>query len=100
MANSTSTRLQKVRDAIDALMDGGAVQSYEINGRQLSHSSLGQLMALEKRLLGIEWGKNGCPHTVWVKVSHPEMASSKNLLIIDTGRFYSRTLTEICKFCT
>ena len=32
-------------------MDGGAVQSYEINGRQLSHYSLGQLMALEKRLL-------------------------------------------------
>ncbi|MDC0347589.1 hypothetical protein OAN47_04160 [Planctomycetota bacterium] len=66
MANSTSTRLQKVRDAIDALMDGGAVQSYEINGRQLSHYSLGQLMALEKRLLGIEWSKNEYPHTVWV----------------------------------
>lgn len=71
MANSTSTRLQKVRDAIDALMDGGAVQSYEINGRQLSHYSLSQLMDLEKRLLGIEWGKNGDPHAVWVKVSHP-----------------------------
>ena len=51
MANSTSTRLQKVRDAIDALMDGGAVQSYEINGRQLSHYSLSQLMDLEKRLM-------------------------------------------------
>lgn len=51
MANSTETRLQKVRDAIDALMDGGAVQSYEINGRQLSHYSLGQLMELERRLI-------------------------------------------------
>ena len=51
MANSTSVRLQKVRDAIDALMDGGAVQSYEINGRQLSHYSLGQLMELERRLV-------------------------------------------------
>lgn len=51
MANSTSVRLQKVRDAIDALMDGGAVQSYEINGRQLSHYSLTQLMDLEKRLV-------------------------------------------------
>ena len=51
MANSTATRLQKVRDAIDALMDGGAVQSYEINGRQLSHYSLAQLMDLERRLI-------------------------------------------------
>ena len=51
MANSTTVRLQKVRDAIDALMDGGAVQSYEINGRQLSHYSLTQLMDLEKRLV-------------------------------------------------
>jgi len=51
MANSTTVRLQKVRDAIDALMDGGAVQSYEINGRQLSHYSLSQLMDLEKRLM-------------------------------------------------
>ena len=32
-------------------MDGGAVQSYEINGRQLSHYSLSQLMDLEKRLM-------------------------------------------------
>lgn len=53
MANSTATRLQKVRDAIDALMDGGAVQSCEINGRQLSHCSLAQLMDLEKRLIAI-----------------------------------------------
>jgi hypothetical protein len=51
MANTTSTRLTKVRDAIDALMDGGAVQSYEINGRQLSHYSLSQLMDLEKQLM-------------------------------------------------
>jgi len=33
------------------LMDGGAVQSYEINGRQLSHFSLAQLMELERRLV-------------------------------------------------
>ncbi len=51
MANTTTIRLQKVRDAIDALMDGGAVQSYEISGRQLSHYSLSQLMDLEKRLM-------------------------------------------------
>ena len=51
MANTTSTRLTKVRDAIDALMDGGAVQSYEINGRQLSHYSLSQLMDLEQQLM-------------------------------------------------
>ena len=51
MANTTSVRLTKVRDAIDALMDGGAVQSYEINGRQLSHYSLSQLMDLEQQLM-------------------------------------------------
>ncbi len=51
MANSTATRLQKVRDAIDALMDGGAVQSYTINGRDLTHYTLTQLMQLEKMLM-------------------------------------------------
>ena len=51
MANSISTRLEKVRAAIDTILDGGAVQQYEINGRQLSHYSLTQLMELEKRLI-------------------------------------------------
>ena len=51
MANTTEQRLAKVRAAIDALMDGNAVQSYSINGRDLSHYSLGSLMALEKMLL-------------------------------------------------
>ena len=51
MANSASVRLQKVRDAIDALMDGGAVQSYTIAGRDLTHYSLAQLMELERRLI-------------------------------------------------
>lgn len=52
MANSTATRLEKVRNAIDALLtDTGPVQSYEINGRQLSHYSLTQLMELEKFLV-------------------------------------------------
>ena len=51
MANSASVRLQKVRDAIDALMDGGAVQSYSIAGRDLSHYSLQGLMQLERRLV-------------------------------------------------
>lgn len=52
MANSTATRLEKVRNAIDALLtDTGPVQSYEINGRQLSHYSLDQLMRLERFLM-------------------------------------------------
>lgn len=51
MANSTSVRLEKVRAAIDALLDGGAVQSYTISGRDLSHFSLDSLMRLEKDLL-------------------------------------------------
>ena len=51
MANSTSVRLTKVRDAIDALMDGGAIQSYTINGRDLAHYGLDALMRLEKDLL-------------------------------------------------
>jgi len=51
MANSTSVRLTKVRDAIDALLDNGAIQSYTIAGRDLAHYSLDALMRLEKDLL-------------------------------------------------
>lgn len=51
MANSTSARLQLVRDAIDAILTNGAVSSYEINGRQLTTYSLDQLMRLEKYLV-------------------------------------------------
>lgn len=72
MANSTSTRLQKVRDAIDALMDGGAVQSYEINGRQLSHYSLAQLMDLEKRLLAMVNSERSDKSTNFVRFEDPK----------------------------
>lgn len=50
MANNVQTRLNKVKDAIDAIMDGGAVQSYTINGKRLDKCSLTELMALEKYL--------------------------------------------------
>lgn len=72
MANSTSTRLQKVRDAIDALMDGGAVQSYEINGRQLSHYSLSQLMDLERRLLSQVASERSGNATNYVRFEKPK----------------------------
>jgi hypothetical protein len=72
MANSTATRLQKVRDAIDALMDGGAVQSYEINGRQLSHYSLAQLMDLEKRLLAMVNSERSDQSTNFVRFEDPK----------------------------
>lgn len=48
---TTAERLQKVRDAIDARIDGGAVQSYTLdNGVNIQKCSLTELMALEKRL--------------------------------------------------
>ena len=72
MANSTATRFQKVRDAIDALMDGGAVQSYEINGRQLSHYSLAQLMDLEKRLLAMVNSERSDQSTNFVRFEDPK----------------------------
>ena len=72
MANSSETRLQKVRDAIDALMDGGAVQSYEINGRQLSHYSLAQLMDLEKRLLAMVNSERSDQSTNFVRFEDPK----------------------------
>ena len=72
MANSTATRLQKVRDAIDALMDGGAVQSYEINGRQLSHYSLAQLMDIEKRLLAMVNSERSDQSTNFVRFEDPK----------------------------
>jgi|APSaa5957512493_1039668.scaffolds.fasta_scaffold156055_1 hypothetical protein len=72
MENSTATRLQKVRDAIDALMDGGAVQSYEINGRQLSHYSLAQLMDLEKRLLAMVNSERSDQSTNFVRFEDPK----------------------------
>ena len=72
MENSTATRLQKVRDAIDALMDGGAVQSYEINGRQLSHYSLAQLMDLEKRLLSMVNSERSDQSTNFVRFEDPK----------------------------
>ena len=51
MANSIEQRLEAVRSAIDQILSGGAVAQYELNGRQLSHYSLNQLMDLEKHLI-------------------------------------------------
>lgn len=52
MANTdTQTLLNAVREAILQLLQGGAVASYELNGRQLAHYSLTQLMDLEKHLI-------------------------------------------------
>lgn len=72
MANSTQTRLQKVRDAIDALLDGGAVQAYEINGRQLSHYSLNQLMALERYLVAQLNNERTEPRNNFVRFEKPK----------------------------
>ena len=72
MANTPQTRLQKVRDAIDALMDGGAVQSYEINGRQLSHYSLAQLMELERRLISQINSERVDNHANYVRFEDPK----------------------------
>lgn len=43
---SYATRLQKVRDAIDAILDGAQSVSYA--GRQVTLANLGQLRELEK----------------------------------------------------
>lgn len=43
--------LAKIDAAIDAILNGGAVQSYTYNGRNLSRYSLTELEALRKRLV-------------------------------------------------
>ena len=53
-------------------MDGGAVQSYEINGRQLSHYSLAQLMDLEKRLLAMVNSERSDQSTNFVRFEDPK----------------------------
>lgn len=42
--------LEKVNTAIEAIMDGGAVQSYTVSGKNLQRYSLSELMALQQKL--------------------------------------------------
>lgn len=47
---TAAERLQIVRDAIDAILTGGAIQSHSINGRDVTKCSLSELMQLERKL--------------------------------------------------
>jgi len=47
---STSERLEKVRAAIDALIDGG-VSQYSIGSRSVTKLDLPELMAMEEKLI-------------------------------------------------
>lgn len=42
--------LEKVNTAIEAILDGGAVQSYTVSGKNLQKYSLSELMALQQKL--------------------------------------------------
>lgn len=51
MTTPTDTELlDKVKEAMSTLLDGGVVKSYSINGRQLEHFSLKELMDLRTQL--------------------------------------------------
>lgn len=56
---TTQERLDKVRDAIDAIIDGGAVKEYEISGRRLERMKLSELRELEHDLMGRLSSENG-----------------------------------------
>lgn len=47
---TAAERLQVVRDTIDAILTGGAIQSHSINGRDVTKYSLSELMQLERKL--------------------------------------------------
>lgn len=47
---TAAERLQIVRDAIDAHITGGAIQSHSINGRDVTKTSLAELIQLERKL--------------------------------------------------
>jgi hypothetical protein len=49
----TQSDLDAIDSAIQALITGGAVQSYTIGDRQLNHYSLFQLVALRKDVAAI-----------------------------------------------
>ena len=42
--------LDKINDAINAILDGGAVQSYMINGRRIDKIPLSELIQLRDKL--------------------------------------------------
>lgn len=50
MATDAQTLLDNVNDAINAILTGGAVQSYSVNGRNLSRMSLKDLRELRREL--------------------------------------------------
>lgn len=57
---TTQEMLDAVKTAIKSILDGGAVASYSIGGRNLQHYSLRELMDLQKELqagLAAEKGK-------------------------------------------
>ena len=64
--------MQKVRDAIDAILDNGAVSSYEINGRQLSTYSLDQLIRLEKYLVRLLNNERADKQQNYVRFEDPQ----------------------------
>ncbi|MEO2123725.1 MAG: hypothetical protein ABGY10_10425 [bacterium] len=72
MANTTTVRLDKVRTAIDALLDGGAIQSYTISGRDLTHYSLDELMRLEKLLMKQLNAENTGSTTNYIRFESPK----------------------------
>jgi hypothetical protein len=46
MSVSAQTMLDNIETAINAILTGGAVQNYSVNGRSLSHFSLAELYKL------------------------------------------------------
>ena len=50
MAEDKQATLDAVNNAINAMLDGGAVQEYSINGRSIKKISLSELMQLRDRL--------------------------------------------------
>lgn len=72
MATTTSERLQKVRDAIDARIDGGAVQAYTVDGTNIQKATLTELMALEKKLESTLYSESRTRGRSYAKFTEPE----------------------------
>jgi len=71
MASTNAELLVKIKDAIEAILDGGAVQSYTINGRNLQRYSLTELMELQAKIerdIALE----GAPRSTVVRFNQPE----------------------------
>ena len=45
MATAIATRIQQIDDAIDAIITGGAVREYEINGRSVARYTFSEKVA-------------------------------------------------------